>query len=101
MACRFRKVALVISLLSVNGWAAKPVDCGNSIPQASHFAGFEVGKSTMEEIERRLGKGKECDGGHPRCGRVWRIAGTRWLFYADASAAGEGAHVDVISLECW
>jgi hypothetical protein len=70
-----------------------------SIPKIASIAGIEVGYSSMEELEARLGKGKVAVGGHSNGARFWRVKGTAWVIYADAFEYSErGMVLDSLSL---
>jgi hypothetical protein len=91
-------IAVVFWMLTV---AADRVCAGENnkpktlIPQIANFAGIKVGYSSMEELERQLGKGKVAVGGHPNGARVWRVKGTSLVVYADAfDYSKRGAVVD-------
>jgi hypothetical protein len=53
------------------------------IPATARVGNVQVGVTTMEELERLFGKGREIVGGHPRGGREWRSKQTGWYIYAD------------------
>ena len=53
------------------------------IPATARVGKVQVGVTTMEELERLFGKGREFTGGHPRGGREWRSEPTGWYIYAD------------------
>jgi len=53
------------------------------IPATARIGNVQVGVTTMEELERLFGKGREFTGGHPRGGREWRSKQTGWYIYAD------------------
>lgn len=53
------------------------------IPATARVGNVQIGVTTMEELERMFGKGRECIGGHPRGGREWRSKQTGWYIYAD------------------
>jgi hypothetical protein len=72
----------------------------NSIPAIAGIAGIQVGYTTMEELEARLGKGKPVTGGHPYGAREWRVRGTSWTIYADAfDYSARGIVVDSFELQ--
>jgi hypothetical protein len=60
-----------------------------SIPKIANIAGIKVGYSSMQELEKQLGKGKVTVGGHPNGARLWRVKGTSWVIYADAFCYSE------------
>lgn len=70
-----------------------------SIPSIASIAGVKVGFSSMDELERRLGKGKVTTGGHSNGARLWRVKGTSWVIYADAfDYSKRGAVVDTLQI---
>jgi hypothetical protein len=54
-----------------------------TIPAISRFAGFQMGYSSQEDLDKRLGEGLNVLGGHPNSGRFWRIRNSSWLLYTD------------------
>jgi hypothetical protein len=86
--------ALVLLLLPV-AHAGEKNRQRTIIPKIANFAGVKIGYSSMDEVERQLGKGKVGVGGHPNGARLWRVKGTSWVIYADAFNYSErGAVVD-------
>ena len=63
--------------------AADRIGSPTVIPAMARVGKVQVGVSTMEELERRFGKGRKFTGGHPRGGREWRSEQTGWYMYAD------------------
>ena len=53
------------------------------VPPFARIAGVAVGRSTMEEMEHRLGPGLPQTGGHFGGARVWRSRQTGWYIRAD------------------
>ena len=72
----------------------KPEGCRISsptgIPATARVGNVQVGVTTMEELERRFGKGRAFTGGHPRGGREWRSEPTGWYIYADGFEYKDG-----------
>jgi len=80
-----RAAALLLLVTTVNlANAAEGRHSSVSIPSIANIAGVKVGYSSMEELEKRLGKGKVMIGGHPNGARLWRVKKTSWVIYADA-----------------
>lgn len=59
-------------------------------PHRKHAAGdlsqilsIQVGQDTIEELEKRLGPGAPCMGGHPHGGRAWFLRDQKIWVYAD------------------
>jgi hypothetical protein len=53
------------------------------IPPLGRLCGVRVGLDTREAVERRLGKGGETEGDHPRSGREWHLRGSKTFFGVD------------------
>lgn len=67
-------VAASIILLSIlNPLPAKRAQAtaNAKLPSIARVLGITVGDSTVEALEKRLGDGAPCTGGHPHGGRVW------------------------------
>jgi hypothetical protein len=62
---------------------AHKINSPTVIPATARVGNVQIGVTTMEELERMFGKGRECIGGHPRGGREWRLKQTGWYIYAD------------------
>ena len=56
----------------------------NSFPAWAELCGIRVGVDSMETLERKLGPGEPCIGGHARSGRAWRLPEAGCDVYADA-----------------
>jgi len=79
--------------------AAENTEPKTSIPKIANIAGIKVGYSSMQELEKNLGKGKVTIGGHPNGARLWRVKGTSWVIFADAFCYSErGSVVDHLDI---
>lgn len=77
--------SLVCSILSLSMAAAKPSHNPPTpnVPSIARIAGFTVGVSSIEAMERRLGPGYAYTGGHPQGAREWVSRQTGWVIDAD------------------
>jgi len=55
----------------------------DNVPVIAQVLGVRVGKDTMERLDKILGRGATCMGGHPRGGRAWFIKSQNVYVYAD------------------
>jgi hypothetical protein len=94
LQCTYAAQTVVFSALNAAS-AAEAKASKTFIPNIATVAGIQVGFSSMDELERQLGKGKVSIGGHPNGARLWRVKGTPWVIDADAFDYSErGAVVD-------
>lgn len=98
MAAQVSLLLLLLALANPASAAEAQVP-KTSIPSIANIAGVKIGYSSMEELEKRLGKGKVMVGGHPNGARLWRVKGTLWVVYADAfEYSKQGIVVDSFSI---
>ena len=74
-------ILVILVLAGLPCPAKQPVK--DDIPAIAQILGIRVGKDTMETLEKRLGPGAVCVGGHPSGGRAWFIKGLNVYVYAD------------------
>jgi hypothetical protein len=92
-------LVLLLTELDFQSQAAEKKDRKTVIPKIASIARIKVGYSSMEDLERHLGKGKVTIGGHPNGARLWRVKGTSWIIHADAFCYSErGAVVDCFDI---
>jgi hypothetical protein len=53
------------------------------VPAIARILGVTVGQTTIERLEKKLGPGAPCMGGHPHGGRAWYLKPCRIWVYAD------------------
>lgn len=63
------------------------------IPALGRAAGVKLGYSTVEEVEKRLGKGFASTGGHPRGRRTWFDSKQRVLIDLDGFDYARGGRI--------
>jgi hypothetical protein len=54
-----------------------------NIPEIARILNVDVGRSTMPDLEKILGEGASCMGGHPYYGRAWYLSRQKLYIYAD------------------
>ena len=94
-------LALAIAVIAISAAFSKPKKLSApSVPRIAQILGARVGLDTVESLEKRLGEGAPCMGGHPHGGRAWYIKSYRCWVYADGfEYDGKGGRiVDSIGL---
>jgi len=109
MKCNIRKLrvisaAVLLALLCLCGRAGpvpkKKQTLRARIPPIARVMQVQVGKDHIATLERLLGPGLPCMGGHPNGGRAWFIKSLKLYIYADGfDYDAQGRIIDTIGLD--
>lgn len=96
MSCtRVSTLAVCAGLLLVLSASAGPADrrtglvSRGEVPRWAQLLGVQVGVSTLDDLERRMGPGFALTGAHPQGARLWRVRGSSWLAHWDSDGSAD------------